>query len=161
MTLSEQWQAMTKTSSELQQSDTERRHLMQPLGWWGKGSAAFPEGEKVYLHRGNYLNFSSTLCDVPESGVWIEDQHVQCTKVMVVHESYWILIGTTVTVLGAIVCTPHDDLWCFLGTGVGWGGDVFAFLEVVKGWVGRGGNGLPVPFNYPKCSDIPGISNEW
>ena len=100
------------------------------------------EGEKVYLHRGNYLNFSSTLCDVPESGVWIEDQHVQCTKVMVVHESYWILIGTTVTVLGAIVCTPHDDLWCFLGTGVGWGGDVFAFLEVVKGWVGWGGMGF-------------------
>ena len=85
---------------------------------------------------------------------------VQCTKVMVVHESYWILIGTTVTVLGAIVCNPHDDFWCFLGTGVGWGGDVFAFLEVVKGWVGRGGNGLPVPFNYP-CSDIPGISHEF
>ena len=96
------------------------------------------EGEKVCLHRGNYLNFSSTLCDVPESGVWIEDQQCSVQRLW----WYWILIGTTVTVLGAIVCTPHDDFWCFLGTGVGWGGDMLAFLEVVKGWVGRRGMGF-------------------
>lgn len=54
------------------------------------------EGEKVHLHRGNFLNFSSTLCDVPESGVWIEDQ--QCSV-----QRLWSLRWE------AVVCTPHDD----------------------------------------------------